>query len=83
MVVMESVHVKRVPVAHAAALFELPCLDPTCKEGGHDVTAAILRQLQGGATSFEGEDQCLGKSGTAECQRVLCYVATATYRSGG
>jgi hypothetical protein len=76
----ESVHVKRVSIPHAPALFELPCLDSFCKEGGHDMTEAVLRQLKAGKTEFSGEDACRGHTGTAECRRVLHFVAHATYR---
>jgi hypothetical protein len=40
-----------------------------------------LRALESGQTQFEGEDACNGHSGTAQCRRVLRYVATATYKS--
>ncbi|HET9956197.1 MAG TPA: hypothetical protein VFQ61_16935 [Polyangiaceae bacterium] len=79
-VVAETAHVRCIPVAHAPALFELPCHDTFCKEGGHDVTRAILRALQSGATHFEGEDRCEGRTGSAECQRVLKFVGQATYK---
>ena len=76
----ESAHIKRVSVQHAPALFEIPCLDSWCKEGGHDITADVLRELRSGATRFEGEHACAGRSGVADCQRVLRYVGIATYR---
>jgi hypothetical protein len=75
----ESKHVKHVVVQHAPALFDLPCHDSTCTEGGHDITSAILRSLSSGATRFEGKHECRGRTGTADCQRVLFYVGTATY----
>jgi len=75
----ESRHVKHVVVQHAPALFDLPCHDQSCTEGGHDVTSAILRSLTSGATRFEGTHECRGRTGTADCQRVLQYVGTATY----
>lgn len=78
--IAESSHVRRIPVEHAPALFELPCHDAFCTEGGHDMTQLILNSLQAGETEFEGEDACSGHTGTAPCQRVLRYVATATYR---
>lgn len=77
----ESVHVRPIPVAHAPALFELPCLDTGCKDGGHDLTETFVSQLQAGITNFTGEHACRGQTGTAECQRVLEYVVTATYKS--
>jgi hypothetical protein len=82
MALPESKHIKRVSVAHAPALFEILCLDSWCKEGGHDITADVLRALRSGATEFEGEHACAGRSGVADCQRVLRYVGTATYRAG-
>ncbi len=79
--VPESIHVRPIPVASAPALFELPCLDSFCKDGVHDLTRAILCALESRVTKFEGEDACTGHAGNADCQRVLRYVATATYRS--
>ncbi len=79
--IVETNHVRRIPVAHAPALFELPCHDSFCTGGGHDVTQEILRSLRAGLTRFEGEDACGGSTGTAPCQRVLKYVVTASYRS--
>ncbi|HEV8247441.1 MAG TPA: hypothetical protein VGP93_16810 [Polyangiaceae bacterium] len=76
----ESVHIRRVVVQHAAALFVLPCHDSTCDSSGHDVTNEIMRALRDGKTHFEGEDPCRGVTGSANCQRVMHYVATATYR---
>jgi len=81
--VTETLHTRRIVVERAPATFVLPCLDSSCRDGGHDVTHAILRGLRNGETRFEGEDVChgtLGTLGTAECGRVLSYVAEATYR---
>jgi hypothetical protein len=62
------------------ALFEIPCLDSWCKDGGHDVTNEVLRALRSGATQFEGEHSCSGRSGAADCQRVMRYIGVATYK---
>lgn len=78
-VIPESTHVRRIPVPHAAALFEFPCLDSFCKDGGHDLTQTILRQLENRSPKFEVEDACGGQTGNASCQRVLRVVAHATY----
>jgi hypothetical protein len=77
---VDLAHTRRVVVERAPALFELPCQDSSCKDGGHDITRAIVEALRGGAERFEGEDVCRGQVGTAECNRVLTYVGTATYR---
>ena len=77
--VAEPVHVRRIVVEHAPALFVLPCGDSRCRDGGHDVTYAILRSLHAKETRFEGNDVCSGSQGSGQCSRVLHYVATASY----
>jgi len=79
--VAEAPHIRRVVVDNAPALFVLPCGDGSCKDGGHDVTSSVMRSLRQGETHFEGEDICNGTVGTAQCSRVLRYVATATYKA--
>jgi hypothetical protein len=77
----EPVHVRRIVVENAPALFVLPCGDSRCRDGGHDVTHAILRSLHAKETQFEGQDVCSGSQGSGQCSRVLHYVAVATYGS--
>ena len=79
-VVAEASHIRRIVIVNAPALFVLPCGDPSCKDGGHDVTHSMMRALQAGATRFEGEDVCTGQLGSATCQRILHYTAIAGYR---
>ena len=78
--VAEASHIRRIVVESAPALFILTCGDPSCRDGGHDVTHMIMRALQHGDTRFDGEDTCQGSVGTATCGRVLRYVGIATYR---
>jgi hypothetical protein len=73
-------HVRPVVVERAPALFELVCQDPSCRDGGHDITWPVLRALKEGVERFEGDDACRGQVGSADCRRVLQYVAIATYR---
>lgn len=80
--VPETVHVKHVAVAHAPALFDLPCLDTTCTGGGHDVTHQVLAALRSKSARFQGEHACNGTTRTAPCTRVLRYVGIATYTGG-
>ena len=47
-----SKHLRRVVVEHAPALFVLSCGDPSCKDGGHDITAEVLRHLRQHETDF-------------------------------
>jgi hypothetical protein len=77
--VLAARHTRHIVVEHAPALFEFLCTDPNCKEGGHDLTCEILRQLRSSAEHFEGEDACPGLTGTAPCRRVLRYTAHATF----
>jgi hypothetical protein len=75
----EPTHVRRVVVKHAPALFLLPCGDARCKDGGHDVTYAVMKALRTSETRFEGQDACRGSVGTGQCSRVLHFVGIATY----
>ena len=78
--VSESAHVRKVVVERAPALFVLPCHDSACKDGGHDVTLEIMRALRESRERFVGENECSGQVGSAECHRVLTYVALAEYK---
>lgn len=75
-----TTHVRRVVIDQAPALFEIPCADTSCKDGGHEITHSVMRALREHRTSFEGEDVCHGSVGSSHCGRVLRYVATAKYR---
>jgi hypothetical protein len=72
-------HIRHIVVDHAPALFEIPCSAPDCRDGGHDLTDAVLGALQTGSTQFAGEDVCRGSVGTGDCGRVLHFVAHARY----
>jgi hypothetical protein len=73
-------HVRLVVVDSAPALFSLPCGDHSCRDGGHEMTDAILRALNARAARVELEDACHGTIGTAPCGAVMHLVVTATYR---
>ena len=75
----ETRHVRVIVVERAPALFLLPCGDRDCRDGGHDVTDAVLRNLLSGAERFEIEDTCIGNIRSAECGRMVRIVAKATY----
>lgn len=80
-IVAGTEYMKLVPVLHASAHFEIPCSDPRCKDGGHDISYEILRALKGGEPELEGEDACRGVTGSAECRRSLRYSMTVTYET--
>lgn len=72
-------YTRRVVVERAPALFLMQCGDPRCVDGEHDLTAAVMRELRNGKTTFHGSDECGGSIGTAPCARVLHFDATAEY----
>lgn len=76
----DSKHTRIVVVDSAPALFSLTCGDHECRDGGHDVTSAVMRGLLAGATLFEVEDVCYGSLGSAECGRTARVQVSATYR---
>jgi hypothetical protein len=73
-------HIRRVVVDNAPALFLVPCGDPRCADGEHDLTTVVMHALRTHEKSFRGEDPCPGSVGTSACSRVLRFDATAEYR---
>jgi hypothetical protein len=57
----------------------LPCGDKDCREGGHDLTEAVLRGLSNGQAEFSVEDQCLGNVRGVECGRIVRIAVRASY----
>lgn len=77
----DVVYIRRVVVASASTLFEMPCGDPACVNGGHDFSEAIMASLRAARPSFSGEDTCRGVLAEGlPCQRAVRVSATATYR---
>jgi hypothetical protein len=75
-------HIRRFVIDRAPALFLVPCGDPRCTDGEHDLTTAVMRALRASETSFGGNDECMGTIGTSPCGRVLHFEAVAEYRVG-
>lgn len=74
-------HIRRFVVDRAPALFLVPCGDPRCANGEHDLTGAVMRALRAHETTFRGTDECVGSVGTAACPRVVQFNCTAQYRA--
>jgi hypothetical protein len=74
-----NTHIRRVVLDRAPALFLLPCGEPRCIDGEHDLTSSIMRALRSQETSFRGEDACSGSVGPSPCSRVLRFEAVAAY----
>jgi len=66
-------------VETSPALFALGCADPNCRDGGHDLTAYILRGLIEGKNHFEVNQTCYGNVGSSDCGRQMHVEVTATY----
>ena len=73
------VHSRIIMVETGPALFELACADPSCRDGGYDVTPTVMRGLLEGKTHFEMDSRCNGSVGSAECGRSVHVGVTATY----
>ena len=70
-----------ITVMTSPALFALNCADPSCRDGGHDLTGYVLRGLHQGKSHFEVNQRCNGTVGSAECGRDMHVDVTATYAS--
>jgi hypothetical protein len=75
----DVVHIRHLVVAHAAALVLIACSDPSCKDGGHDISSQLIRGLKDRRAEIRGEDACYGSVGSAECGRILRFHAFAQY----
>src|SRR5438105_23676 len=69
------------PVEAGPALFVFACANPSCRDGGHDLTSSVLRGLSEGKTEFSLDQHCEGNVRTANCERSLHVDVTATYRA--
>ncbi len=72
-------YIRRVVVAQASAVFWLPCGNPYCADGGHDVTHVIMDALRHHRAESSGEDRCHGTSGGQECGRIVKFELVAEY----
>jgi hypothetical protein len=72
-------YIKRFMVDRAPALFLVPCGDPRCIDGEHDLTMDVMRALRACQTSFQGSDDCAGSIGSSACLRVIRFDGTAEY----
>lgn len=75
----EVSYTKRVIVPTASTIFLVSCGDGSCREGGHDISVDLIRGLRAGHREIRGEDACYGTVGTAQCGRILRFVAYADY----
>jgi hypothetical protein len=74
-------HIRRFVIDNARALFLVPCGDPRCVDGEHDLTSHVMRALRARETSFRGSDDCAGNVDSSVCPGVLRFDGTAEYRA--
>jgi hypothetical protein len=74
-------YIRRIVVDSAPALFLLPCGDPRCVDGGHDVTISVMRAIRSHSPSFDGTNDCVGSVGSSACARVIHFSGVAEYRT--
>ena len=72
-------HSRHVLVDRAPALFLVPCGDPRCVDGGHDITWTVMHALRAHEASLRGSDECTGSVGSSTCSRVIHFEGTASY----
>jgi hypothetical protein len=72
-------YTKHVVVARSPVLFIIPCGDPACKDGGHDITNEVMRAFRQHLKSAVGESSCGGTTGSAQCRRSIQFTVTAEY----
>jgi hypothetical protein len=73
-------HRKHVVIGIAPALFWIACGDKECNDGGHDITADIMRGLRQKQVQLAGEHACEGQTGSIACARTIQYEMSAVYR---
>jgi len=74
-------HVKLVVVAHAPALFVIPCGDNDCHDGDHDITRELMWSLRSREREVSGESTCQGSVRSGYCNRRITYRASIEYTS--
>lgn len=72
-------YIRHVVVTMAPAMFDLPCGDKKCEEGGYDVTQKMMRRLRDGDTRWSGKSKCRGSKKGEPCARELEFDAEASY----
>jgi len=76
----EPKHARIIMVDTSPALFTLSCADRSCRDGGHEITTAVMRGLLDGHGHFTIDQRCEGTVGSAACGRDMHVEVTATFR---
>jgi hypothetical protein len=74
-------YVRRVVIDSASTLFIMPCSDPHCCDGGHDISSAVIEAVRSKRGSFSGTHICDGQIGSRDCGRKIWYSGEASYQA--
>lgn len=72
-------HTRWIVVEGAPALFFVPCGDPMCRDGGHELTRLVLGALELEERLFEVDHDCDGTVRAARCRCNLHVTGIADY----
>lgn len=72
-------YTRRFVVDQAPAVFIIPCSDPNCGDGGHDISSEVLAALRGRKVRFDGSHLCTGWLGSKQCERTIWFEGEAEY----
>ncbi len=72
-------HIRWIVVEGAPALFFVPCGDPLCRDGGHELTQLVLRALELEERLFEVDHDCDGMVRAVRCRCILHVTGIADY----
>lgn len=66
----------------APAYFWIPCSNPGCEEGGHDVTRDVISGLKAGKKHITGQSECCGVVRDMPCTAAIRFEVEASYVAG-
>jgi hypothetical protein len=75
----ETRHVRRFVLATARALFLIPCGNPLCQGGGHDISTVVMGALRSHRLEQAGDSPCSGTVDAVPCTRTVHFVVRGTY----
>ena len=78
-IISAPTYVRRFVVGQAPAVFLIPCSDPNCSDGGHDISSEVMVALRGKRYRFNGSHTCTGWVGSKPCERTIWFEGEAEY----
>jgi hypothetical protein len=75
----ETRHVRRFVLATARALFLIPCGNPLCQGGGHDISTVVMGALRSHRPEQAGDSPCPGLVDGTPCTRTVHFIVRGTF----